>query len=100
MVNFPHYLVHRDKKVWGEDADEFKPERKWFADSFMPFTIAPRDCLGRNLAMMEMRLTFISLFSTFNVTLLNENELPEGFNTFTLFPETGVWVKLQKRSNN
>jgi len=49
-VHFPHYTIHRDKKVWGEDANEFKPERIWHNDSFLPFTISPRDCLGSFLS--------------------------------------------------
>lgn len=46
IISFPHILLHHDKAVWGEDAETFNPERKWFPDSFTPFTISPRDCLG------------------------------------------------------
>jgi len=98
LLSFPHYQIHRDKEVWGETADQFNPERKWVSDAFLPFTIAPRDCLGRNLAMMEMRMTLIAIYSNFNVNLVDPNLEYQGFNTFTLFPEHGVWVKLRKRA--
>jgi len=94
---FPHMEMHRDKQVWGEDADKFVPHRKWFPNSFLPFTIAPRDCLGRNLAMMEMRMTLIGIYSKFNVHLADPDFQYEGRQTFTLFPENGVSVYLEKR---
>jgi len=97
LVSFPPWHIHRDKKVWGEDAESFNPDRKWFSDSFIPFSVSPRDCLGRNLAMMEMRITLVALFYHFKVTPENPDLVYNGFQTFTLFPEHGVGVHLQKR---
>ena len=99
VMLFPHIILHRDKAVWGDDAESFRPERKWVSDSFTPFTVSPRDCLGRNLAMMEMRMVLINLFHHFNVSLKDPNLVYEGFSSFTLFPEHGVWVNLQPRHN-
>lgn len=59
-VNFPSYTVHRLKEYWGEDAEEFRPER--FAKShefhpmqYVPFGAGIRMCPGRELALFEMR---------------------------------------------
>ncbi|KAG6334969.1 hypothetical protein ID866_4125 [Astraeus odoratus] len=48
VLSVPSYTIHRDKKVWGEDADEFRPER-WFErdhaamqKAFNPFSYGPR----------------------------------------------------------
>ena len=48
VVSVPSYSIHRDKKVWGECIEVFRPER-WFerdqADiqkTFNPFSIGPR----------------------------------------------------------
>jgi cytochrome P450 len=51
------YQMARNKLVWGEDAEEFKPER--FMDNsipiaFMTFSKRPRDCIGTNLAYLEV----------------------------------------------
>lgn len=61
------------------DADTFVPER-WIAgedadyagdarDVFQPFSFGPRNCLGRNMAMHEMRLILASLIWNFDVEL-------------------------------
>lgn len=48
IVSVPTYSIHRDKAVWGEDVESFRPER-WFernqADiqkTFNPFSTGPR----------------------------------------------------------
>ena len=68
IVHVPHWLVHRSEKHWGEDALEFNPDRMGDKDfnrnrAFMPFTRPPRDCIGRNFAMMEMRTIIMYLVS-------------------------------------
>lgn len=48
VLSVPSYTIHRDKEVWGEDADLFRPER-WFERdqallqrAFNPFSFGPR----------------------------------------------------------
>ncbi|KAI5645178.1 cytochrome p450 domain-containing protein [Phthorimaea operculella] len=49
MVNI--WAVHRNPEYWGADADEFRPER--FLEplkhpaQYMPFSVGPRNCPGR-----------------------------------------------------
>ncbi|APA06312.1 hypothetical protein sscle_01g010820 [Sclerotinia sclerotiorum 1980 UF-70] len=51
-IVFSPYHMHRDPDIYGDDANEFRPER-WEEDrlknvglGFMPFHGAPRICLG------------------------------------------------------
>ncbi|KAK1689682.1 cytochrome P450 [Colletotrichum godetiae] len=59
-VNFSTHVLHRRKDLWGDDADEFVPER-WetkrgsagAAWHFVPFNGGPRICIGQQLALTE-----------------------------------------------
>jgi len=57
------WMVHHNKQVWGEDADEFKPERFMHGNpipwGYMPFGKRPRDCIGMNLAYLEVPCSFL-----------------------------------------
>jgi len=55
------YGMGRDQAIWGEDADIFRPER-WLEMELPPsnyaypvFNAGPRECLGRRLAIVEMK---------------------------------------------
>ncbi|GJE90389.1 bifunctional P-450/NADPH-P450 reductase [Phanerochaete sordida] len=70
------YNVHRDTKVWGEDAEEFKPERmldgKFEAmppDSWQPFGYGMRACIGRPFAWQEAQITLVYLMQRFTFVL-------------------------------
>lgn len=61
-MNISIYSLHRDPKYWGPDAEEFKPERfepakveKFHPAQYIPFGIGPRNCVGYNLAKLELR---------------------------------------------
>ncbi|KAH8680054.1 cytochrome P450 [Tricladium varicosporioides] len=64
MVWSCNHAIQRDRGIWGEDADEFKPERWLDAEkmakvpkgAWRPFEAGPRNCMGQELAMMELRV--------------------------------------------
>ncbi|KAI0690913.1 cytochrome P450, partial [Cytidiella melzeri] len=68
--------VHRDKTVWGEDADEFKPERmldgKFEAlppGAWQPFGFGSRVCIGRPFAMQEATIAVAMILQKFDCHL-------------------------------
>ncbi|CAG8689923.1 26122_t:CDS:2, partial [Dentiscutata erythropus] len=57
-VNF--WQIQRNPDIW-DDADKFIPERfinpaKELRNSWIPFSIGPRNCLGQNFSMMEQKV--------------------------------------------
>jgi len=80
-LNIQTWSRHRNKGLWGDDADRFNPRRNFVeselarvacpmaganpsSDRFSPFAHSPRSCLGRNFAQMEMRLIMLYLSVT------------------------------------
>lgn len=57
------FSIHRSTEIWGETANQFKPERFEMLDEaqlnsamFMPFGLGPRNCIGKAVAMHEMKI--------------------------------------------
>ncbi|KAI1370321.1 putative benzoate 4-monooxygenase cytochrome P450 [Hypoxylon crocopeplum] len=85
VLSVPTYSIHHSKEIWGEDADEFRPER-WETstarqrNAFIPFSTGPRACVGRNVAEMEMKMIVATWARRFDVFLCQEGmETREGF---------------------
>ena len=77
VLSVPSYTLHRDEDVWGEDAEDFRPER-WFERdqallqrTFNPFSIGPRACVGKNLATLELQIIISSLLRRYHFVLEN-----------------------------
>uniref|UniRef100_A0A6G1SJ02 Putative cytochrome P450 CYP13A2 n=1 Tax=Aceria tosichella TaxID=561515 RepID=A0A6G1SJ02_9ACAR len=64
------YVIHRLKEYWGEDAEEFKPER-WRDTShhhplqYIPFGAGLRGCPGKMFAMFEIKMLFVELLNRY-----------------------------------
>ncbi|KAF4544390.1 Cytochrome P450 [Lasiodiplodia theobromae] len=106
MVSIPPWTLHRDKRFWGEDADEFRPERFEGVDltsetvPWMPFTRGAYTCPGKQLAYIEMRGVISAVVMGFDLTLA-EGQSPKEFDegcqdSFTL-TNPPLMVDLKKR---
>ncbi|KAF9484616.1 cytochrome P450 monooxygenase CYP63 [Pholiota conissans] len=81
-------LTQRNSALWGEDADEFDPERwidparvaKFVAHPAMytPFSAGPRICLGQNYAYNETSYFLVRLLQQFDRFTLAPEVQPEG----------------------
>jgi cytochrome P450 len=100
FFHVPHWVLHRAEEHWGSDADSFDPMRKWNDKAFMPFTKAPRDCIGRNFATMEMRCALVALLHYFTFEPVDgADAAPKvGYSgAITLRPEDGLQIKVTIR---
>lgn len=85
VLSVPAYTIHHSKEIWGPDADEFRPERwekvtELQKASFIPFSVGPRACVGRNVAEMELALIVGTVFHNFEFELYQDVlETREGF---------------------
>ncbi|TFK22513.1 cytochrome P450 monooxygenase CYP63 [Coprinopsis marcescibilis] len=94
-------LTQRNPALWGDDADEFDPER-WLDPArlarlanntamFMPFSAGPRICIGQNYAYNQMSYFVVRLLQRFDRFTLTPEFQPLG----SLPPE--VWKKRKGR---
>ncbi|GMR41446.1 hypothetical protein PMAYCL1PPCAC_11641 [Pristionchus mayeri] len=72
-VQIDTFGLHFDPEIWGEDAEEFKPERWLDADrrvpshAYIPFGVGPRICIGMRLAMMEEKIALAHILRRFDI---------------------------------
>lgn len=106
FIQIPNWFRHRNPELWGEDVNEFNPEREFkdeelwegsiintynpSTERFSPFTYGPRDCIGKNFSQMEMRVILLHLLQTYHFELTPEQEEVDEnkfiFNKFTMGP--------------
>jgi benzoate 4-monooxygenase len=99
VLSVPAYTIHHSKEIWGEDADDFVPER-WSEkrlttkqkESFIPFSFGPRACVGRNVAEMELKCIVATVFRNFEIRDEHQGEMEtrEGFLRKPLAYNVGI----------
>jgi len=85
IVFMPPFAINRDPRNF-EQPEQFIPER-WTSrpelvlnkGAFIPFSTGPYNCVGKGLAMMEMRSVINRVVNEFDVVL------PQGFKEEVYF---------------
>jgi cytochrome P450/NADPH-cytochrome P450 reductase len=97
--------LHRDKQVWGTDAEEFKPERftpEFEAalppNAYKPFGNGQRACIGRQFALQEATLVMGMLLQRFKLIDHTNYELKIR-ETLTLKPDN-FKIKVRRREDS
>ncbi|KAL8196354.1 hypothetical protein R6Q57_024649 [Mikania cordata] len=102
ILHVPVLAIHHDRKIWGEDAHLFKPDRfsqgiseatknnPW---TYMPFGFGPRNCVGSNFATNTAKITLAMILQQYHFTP-SPNYVHSPVHLMMLVPNNGVQVTL------
>ncbi|KAK0270305.1 hypothetical protein LTR54_017022 [Friedmanniomyces endolithicus] len=102
VVGANPWVIHRNKEVYGDDVEAFRPERWMIEDNgdmhrfFFAFGSGARMCLGRNISWMEMSNLIPTLFMQYNLEL-SEPEKDWTTKCWWFVMQKGVNVRLTRR---
>ena len=95
--------IQRDPKLWGPDANDFKPDRflganvdKIIPNSYRPFEKGPRNCIGQDLANVELKVALALTVREFDIraafdeldSLRNDGSMWAAWNGSAAGPQT------------
>ncbi|KAE8834905.1 hypothetical protein PTNB85_06238 [Pyrenophora teres f. teres] len=93
-VNFSTHVLHRRKDLWGEDANEFVPER-WerkrpgMAWQYVPFNGGPRICIGQQFALTEVGYVLVRMIQRYDVIDGLDIDMKRDWHNFTIVCSPG-----------
>ncbi|KAJ3692794.1 hypothetical protein LUZ60_011889 [Juncus effusus] len=105
VVMYSAYAMGRSRRLWGNDCEEFKPER-WFeneglrqVNSFVypVFHAGPRMCLGKEMAYIQIKAVVASVLERFDIELVASGRLKVSITTKM---EGGLKVRFKERTSN
>ncbi|KDP27731.1 hypothetical protein JCGZ_19708 [Jatropha curcas] len=106
MVAYQPYAMGRMKFIWGDDAEEYKPER-WLNEDgvfqqespfkFTAFQAGPRTCLGKEFAYRQMKIFSAVLLSCFIFKLTDEKKAVNYRTMINLHIDGGLHVRAFQR---
>jgi cytochrome P450 family 9 len=102
----PIFSYHRDSQYFPEP-EKFNPDRFSFEnrhnidqDTYLPFGIGPRNCIGSRFALMEIKTVFYYLLSNFKFEPNEKSQIPLELmkkTTFGMQTEKGIWMTFKPR---
>ncbi|KAJ5112136.1 cytochrome protein [Penicillium argentinense] len=113
VVGMNPYVTGRNKSVWGEDAEEFRPER-WLRDQTreteeafqkrlqlmnntdLTFGGGSRVCIGKHFGLLEVYKVIATLVSRYDVELVHPERDWETHNSFFV-RQSGIEVRMSPR---
>lgn len=105
VIHINAYAIQRDPELWGDDANDFVPERFLGDDGrklvtsnmFLPFSKGHRDCIGKYFALLEAKIALAALVTRYDAAAVDAEK--EVYTTrLTSIPMNGCKVKLSLRN--
>ncbi|GLT63853.1 hypothetical protein SLA2020_363850 [Shorea laevis] len=104
-VTYHQYAMGRMERVWGSDSMEFKPER-WLENGkfvqqnpfkYPVFQAGLRVCLGKEMAVVEMKCVAAALLSRFHIRPADPIQAPRFIPGLTATVRGGLAVVVEER---
>ncbi|MCH5322540.1 MAG: cytochrome P450 [Helicobacter sp.] len=94
------WLIHRHEKYW-KNPHEFDPTRHEHKenitkDTYMPFGMGKRICIGEGFAMQEAILILANVLRTYKLEL-QEGFVPDVVGRLTIRSANGMYIKMTRR---
>jgi cytochrome P450 len=108
LVLISPWAINRNPELWGEDSEEFVPER-WIDDntgrmmlngsaaskySLLTFFHGPRSCIGERFARAELRALVTAFVGSFKMQMSDPSEVVVVGGSLTAKPVNGMRLKL------
>ncbi|KAJ4715415.1 Cytochrome P450-like protein [Melia azedarach] len=100
------YAMGRMASIWGEDCQEFKPER-WIteeggikhepAHKFFAFNAGPRLCLGKDIAFDLMKIIAANIIHNYDVQVMEKETVCPNNLSISLHIKHGLLVRIKKK---
>ncbi|OCL11321.1 cytochrome P450 [Glonium stellatum] len=113
-IGYCAWSMHRQKSIFGDDVEEFKPERWLIEDnektrdrlammyktSELTFGYGKYQCLGKFIAMMEVGKCIFELMRNFDWGIVNPEKPWKSRNRVGIFVHRDMWVQVSERQTN
>jgi cytochrome P450 len=105
IVGVNPWVIHRDRDIFGPDAEIFRPERWLEADAdqkkrmdsaMFAFGGGARTCIGKNISLLEIYKLVPTLIRGYRFELARPEQELTLQNAF-LVHQTGLELRIQKR---
>ncbi|XP_017125709.1 probable cytochrome P450 9h1 [Drosophila elegans] len=103
VLQIPIFALHRDPGNF-EDPESFDPERfsedrRVESSVFLPFGVGPRNCIGKRMALMEIKCIVYQLVLNFRLlpAAKTTRNMLENIRGHGLKPKDGFWLKFEPR---
>ena len=108
------HVIHRQRAVWGDTADDFRFER-WMErrrgvsgggsesgdgrELFVPFGVGGRTCMGMSVALLEAKAVLLAMVERMDMKLCEGQQVVPDIK-LTMKPKHGLRVLAKVRANN